>query len=306
MKHFSMIVASCVLVMMLTVSGCYAGSRNVVKPSKNYVTQKVSLTGIDAIRSSSSVDVVYTQASGTPYAEIYAPDNIVPLIKVEQEGSKLHVGFKSGTSITGRYKCEVRVYAPEVTSFSTSSSSDIILANGLKTQKAVSFRASSSGDIKAGAVACANVEMITQSSGDIVVDAVRCGQLSLDTQSSGDIKVNTAQCSGAVIESSSAGDCTVKNLTCEGDVKASTSSSSDIKLAGTCRNATFSASSAGGIYAKDLLAKDVKATASSAGDIECNASGVLSTSVSSAGDIRYKGTPTRVEGKIKGVSKMKD
>ena len=275
MKHFSMIVASCVLAMMLTVSGCYAGSRNVVKPSKNYVTQKVSLTGIDAIRSSSSVDVVYTQASGTPYAEIYAPDNIVPLIKVEQEGSKLHVGFKSGTSITGRYKCEVRVYAPEVTSFSTSSSSDIILANGLKTQKAVSFRASSSGDI-------------------------------LDTQSSGDIKVNTAQCSGAVIESSSAGDCTVKNLTCEGDVKASTSSSSDIKLAGTCRNATFSASSAGGIYAKDLLAKDVKATASSAGDIECNASGVLSTSVSSAGDIRYKGTPTRVEGKIKGVSKMKD
>ena len=281
-----MIVASCVLVMMLTVSGCYAGSRNVVKPSKNYVTQKVSLTGIDAIRSSSSVDVVYTQASGTPYAEIYAPDNIVPLIKVEQEGSKLHVGFKSGTSITGRYKCEVRVYAPEVTSFSTSSSSDIILANGLKTQKAVSFRASSSGDIKAGAVACADVEMITQSSGDI--------------------KVNTAQCSGAVIESSSAGDCTVKNLTCEGDVKASTSSSSDIKLAGICRNATFSASSAGGIYAKDLLAKDVKATASSAGDIECNASGVLSTSVSSAGDIRYKGTPTRVEGKIKGVSKMKD
>lgn len=255
-----------------------------MKPSKNYVTEKVSISDIEAIKSSSSVDVVYTQASGTPYAEIYAPDNIVPLIKVEQDGKTLRIGFKSNTSINGRYKCEVRVFAPEVTSFSTSSSSDITLANGLKTSKPVTLKASSSGDIDASSLAC--------------------GMLSLDTQSSGDIKVTSVQCTGATIDSSSAGDCIVAEMACSGDVKASTSSSSDIKLAGTCRNASFSASSAGSIYAKDLLAKDVEARASSAGDVECNASGVLSTSVSSAGSVRYKGEPARVEGKIKGVSKL--
>lgn len=84
-----------------------------MKPSKNYVTEKVSISDIEAIRSSSSVDVVYTQASGTPYAEIYAPDNIVPLVKVEQDGKDLKIGFKGNTSIQGRYKCEVRVFAPE-------------------------------------------------------------------------------------------------------------------------------------------------------------------------------------------------
>ena len=264
-----MTLASCAMAMMLTVSGCYAGGRNVVKPSKNYVTEKVSISDIEAIKSSSSVDVVYTQASGTPYAEIYAPDNIVPLVKVEQDGKALRIGFKSNTSINGRYKCEVRVFAPEVTSFSTSSSSDITLANGLKTSKPVTLKASSSGDIDASSLAC-----------------------------------GSAQCTGATIDSSSSGDCIVTEMACSGDVKASTSSSSDIKLAGTCRNASFSASSAGGIYAKDLLAKDVEARASSAGDVECNASGVLSTSVSSAGSVRYKGNPARVEGKIKGVSKL--
>lgn len=304
MKKMSMTLASCAMAMMLTVSGCYAGGRNVVKPSKNYVTEKVSISDIEAIKSSSSVDVVYTQASGTPYAEIYAPDNIVPLIKVEQDGKTLRIGFKSNTSINGRYKCEVRVFAPEVTSFSTSSSSDITLANGLKTSKPVTLKASSSGDIDASSLACGDLSMTTSSSGDIKIGTITCGMLSLDTQSSGDIKVTSVQCTGATIDSSSAGDCIVAEMACSGDVKASTSSSSDIKLAGTCRNASFNASSAGSIYAKDLLAKDVEARASSAGDVECNASGVLSTSVSSAGSVRYKGNPARVEGKIKGVSKL--
>lgn len=296
--------ASCAVALMLTVSGCYAGGRNAVKPSKNYVTEKVSISDIEAIRSSSSVDVVYTQASGTPYAEIYAPDNIVPLVKVEQDGKSLKIGFKSNTSIQGRYKCEVRVFAPEVTSFSTSSASDITLANGLKTSKPVTLKASSSGDIDASSVQCGDLSMTTSSSGDIKAGTITCAMLALDTQSSGDIKLASATCTGAAIESSSSGDCVVSEMACSGDVKASTSSSSDIKLAGTCRNASFSASSAGNIYAKDLLAKDVEARASSAGDIECNASGVLSTSVSSAGGVRYKGEPARVEGKIKGVSKL--
>lgn len=296
--------ASCAVALMLTVSGCYAGGRNAVKPSKNYVAEKVSISDIEAIRSSSSVDVVYTQASGTPYAEIYAPDNIVPLVKVEQDGKSLKIGFKSNTSIQGRYKCEVRVFAPEVTSFSTSSASDITLANGLKTSKPVTLKASSSGDIDASSVQCGDLSMTTSSSGDIKVGTITCAMLALDTQSSGDIKLASATCTGAAIESSSSGDCVVSEMACSGDVKASTSSSSDIKLAGTCRNASFSASSAGSIYAKDLLAKDVEARASSAGDIECNASGVLSTSVSSAGGVRYKGEPARVEGKIKGVSKL--
>lgn len=296
--------ASCAVALMLTVSGCYAGGRNAVKPSKNYVTEKVSISDIEAIRSSSSVDVVYTQASGTPYAEIYAPDNIVPLVKVEQDGKSLKIGFKSNTSIQGRYKCEVRVFAPEVTSFSTSSASDITLANGLKTSKPVTLKASSSGDIDASSIQCGDLSMTTSSSGDIKAGTIACGMLALDTQSSGDIKLASATCTGATIESSSSGDCIVSEMACSGDVKASTSSSSDIKLAGTCRNASFSASSAGNIYAKDLLAKDVEARASSAGDIECNASGVLSTSVSSAGGVRYKGEPARVEGKIKGVSKL--
>lgn len=284
MEHFSKAMAFCAMILSTVLSGCYVDANTMVKPSNNYVTERVTFSDIDAIKASSSVDVVYIQVSGTPYAEIYAPDNIVPLIKVEQTGNCLSVGFKSNTSIHGRYKCEVRVFAPEVTSFFTSSSSDLTLANGLKTTKDVVLKASSSGDID--------------------VKSLQCGNLEMSTSSSGDIEVKTVECTGSDIKSSSSGDCTVTNMSCTGDVKASTSSSSDIILSGTCRNAIFSANSSGGIYAKDLCANDVSAKASSAGDVECHVSGVLSTSVSSAGNIRYKGSPSRIEGKMKGVSRL--
>lgn len=304
MEHFSKAMAFCAMILSTVLSGCYVDANTMVKPSNNYVTERVTFSDIDAIKASSSVDVVYTQVSGTPYAEIYAPDNIVPLIKVEQTGNCLSVGFKSNTSIHGRYKCEVRVFAPEVTSFFTSSSSDLTLANGLKTTKDVVLKASSSGDIDAKSLQCGNLEMSTSSSGDITVDNIICRMLGLSTSSSGDIEVKTVECTGSDIKSSSSGDCTVTNMSCTGDVKASTSSSSDIILSGTCRNAIFSANSSGGIYAKDLCANDVSAKASSAGDVECHVSGVLSTSVSSAGNIRYKGSPSRIEGKMKGVSRL--
>lgn len=301
MKNLTKAIALCT--MMLALSGCRSYAK--VEADGNYVTLHVPLTDMNAIKSSAFVDVIYTQDSGKPHAEIYAPDNIAPLVKVEQEGGTLVIGFKSNVSVVvGKYKCEVRVFAPEVTSFTTSSSSDITLANGLKTGKPVIFKASSSGDIKAQFVECGNLVLSASSSGDVVMKHVKCRQLTLGTKSSGDIMMETVECDGVAIESSSAGDCTVRGLTCAGDVMASTRSSSDITLSGTCQNAVFSAGSSGCIYAKGLVAKDVMAKASSSGDVECNVSGVLSTDVSGAGGVRYKGSPTRVEGKVKGVSRL--
>ena len=85
---------------------------------------------------------------------------------------------------------------------------------------------------------------------------------------------------------------------------ASAQSSADITLSGTCRNADLTASSSGSVFAKDLKAADVKAAASSAGEIQCQASGTLTPCVSSGGGVRYKGTPQRIDGRQSGVSPL--
>lgn len=315
--------------MLMSFSGCYAGGKTVINPSKTYVTKKVNISDVEAIAASLAVDVVYTQYAGEPYAEIYAPDNVVQYVKVEQNGKKLNVtyDFPKGHSLSvrGKYTCEVRVFAPEVTGFYTSSSSDITLANGLNTSKNVTFNTSSSGDIHADKVQCGNltasttssgelilknvtcreVVMNTESSGDILVEEMACSQVNVEVSSSGDCKISGINCEGNMqLKSSSAGHCKIENIACKGEVSASSSSAGDVRLSGTCHNATYKASSAGNVYAESLKAVDVQAQASSAGGIRCHVTGKLSAGSSSGGNVRYAGNPTSVEGKIQGVSRL--
>ena len=76
---------------LITSESCsFAIGNTPIKPSKKYVTKKVEIKNINSISASTSVDVVYTQSQGKAYAEVYAPDNIIPYIKVQQSGNKLN------------------------------------------------------------------------------------------------------------------------------------------------------------------------------------------------------------------------
>jgi hypothetical protein len=248
-----------------------------ITPSKNYVTKKVNVGSFNGISTSSSVDVIYTQTSGSQSVEIYAPDNLVNYIDVRVEGGVLKVGFKSpknNFSINGKHKKEVRVSAPAVNSLRASSSGDIIIKSGLKTNGKVTAKASSSGDVKGGSISCDDFVAGASSSGDVVLEKVSCTNFSASASSSGDVSI--------------------KNLAAT-NVSANASSSGDVILAGTCENATFGASSSGDVKAKGLKAVNVTASASSSGDVECYVTGALKAKASSSGEVAYKGNPKSVD-----------
>lgn len=308
MKTITLAAAlSATLTIAASESCSFPGERS-IEPSKNYITKRVNLSDIKSIKASTSVDVVYTQSPGKAYAEIYAPDNIVPYVQVQEGGGNLRVNYNfpkgESLSVKGKYICEVRVFAPEVTHFTTSSAADIKLANGLKTDKDVTFHTSSSGDIEASDIQCENLDMSTSSAGDITIENLQCRSLNASTSSSGDLKIENANCCDATVRAGSAGDCKINTLSCSGNIEAASSSSGDIHLSGSCKDALYRASSSGNIYAKDLKAKNVKANSSSGGDIECHATGELEATTSSGGDIRYKGNPTNITGKREGISRL--
>lgn len=87
------LVSTLMAVTLMLVSATACAER--ITPSKNYVTKKVNVGSFNAISTSSSVDVIYTQSSGGQDVEIYAPDNLVNYIDVRVEGGVLKVGFKS-------------------------------------------------------------------------------------------------------------------------------------------------------------------------------------------------------------------
>lgn len=228
-----------------------------ITPSKNYVTKKVNVGSFNAISTSSSVDVIYTQSSGGQDVEIYAPDNLVDYIDVRVEGGVLKVGFKSprnNFSINGKHKKEVRVSAPAVNSLKASSSGDIIIKNGLKTSGKVTVKASSSGDVTGSTISCDDFAATANSSGDVILEKVSCTNFSADASSSG-----------------------------------------DVILAGICENASYRASSSGDVKAKGMKAVNVTASASSSGDVECYVTGSLTAKASSSGEVAYKGNPKNID-----------
>lgn len=259
------LVSTLMAVTLMLVSATACAER--ITPSKNYVTKKVNVGSFNAISTSSSVDVIYTQSSGGQDVEIYAPDNLVDYIDVRVEGGVLKVGFKSprnNFSINGKHKKEVRVSAPAVNSLKASSSGDIIIKNGLKTSGKVTVKASSSGDVTGSTISCDDFAATANSSGDV----------------------------------------SIKNLNAA-DVSADASSSGDVILAGICENASYRASSSGDVKAKGMKAVNVTASASSSGDVECYVTGSLTAKASSSGEVAYKGNPKDIDFSPKrGLRKM--
>ena len=263
-------------------------SKDAIVPSKNYITQKVKVEHFEGISTSSSIDVKYTQTNGSTDVEVYAPDNLMEYVKLEVEGGMLKIYFYSeetGKSINvkGKHDTEVRISAPAIRALRASSAGDILLMNGLQCEEEVSLEASSAGDIKGGSILCKALETEASSSGDIELEAVECTSLVSEASSAGDISI--------------------------GDVKAETvnveaSSSGDVSIAGVCRSAKFESSSAGDIEADELKAEHVIAKASSSGDVTCHATESLEVSISSAGNVSYKGNPKQIKSHHKGLKKL--
>lgn len=269
----------------ITVS---SDSKDAIVPSKNYITQKVKVDNFDGISTSSSIDVKYTQTTGSTDVEVYAPDNLMEYVKLEVEGGMLKIFFYSeetgkGINIKGKHDTEVRISAPAVRALRASSSGDIFLMNGLQCEEEVSLSASSSGDIKGGNILCKALETEASSSGDIELENVECTSLITEASSAGDISINDVKAETVNVQASSSG---------------------DVSLAGVCRSAKFESSSAGDIEADGLKAEHVIAKASSTGDITCHATESLEVSISSAGNVSYKGNPKQIKSHHKGLKKM--
>ena len=314
-SSYIMILAAAALMSSAACAGAGGGK---LVASRDIATERVELSDVRSITVSDAVDVVYVQtASGSPYAELHAPANMIDHLVLAERGGNLDVGFDMprGYSIleTDGRDLYVKVYAPDVTTFRTASVGRIVLEQPLSSSHAVTFEAGSSGDIVAADVTCADLAITSHSAGDVSMRAVKCAKASIDLSSSGDCRVGSLDCTELSASTGSAGDIgidKVKATSCSLDasssgnievrrieavkVKASTSSAGDIAVSGSCTDADLSSKSAGNIDAGGLKAVNTVARALSAGEITCHASGSLDASASVAGSISCSGNPSQV------------
>lgn len=124
----------------------------------------------------------------------------------------------------------------------------------------------------------------------VYVEYVSLEKLSVSSAASifsdGTIKTKTIE-----LGASSAGEMKV-SVEAE-DVTISASSAGEIEVKGKCTNVTADASSAGEVDAYELESVSATAEASSAGSVQVNVSKNLNAQASTAGDVRYRGSPDK-------------
>lgn len=294
--------------LVLTASACRSDAK-VVKASRSYATREVKISNVSGVCCNTAIDIVYVQQSGNPYACIKAPSNVLPYVKLECRGNCLNVSYENtanrNLTLNGDFTCTVCVYAPEVTSFTVNSAGDIELKNGLHTNRDVSFKVQSAGDISCDKVKCRNLEVKVNSAGDVELDRVSCSQLRVLLNSAGDFSSDNVTCSEARLRANSAGDMDIRQLNCRGDLDALANSSGHIKLAGTCGDARYQANSTGDIKAEKMKTRNASVWVCSIGNVYCNTSGRLKVSRNtSIGMVYYKGMPTQIQGGYEGVKNL--
>lgn len=280
-----------------------------ITASKNYVTKTVNTGSFTGVYTISSIDIEYRQ--GPLKVQLYAPDNLVPYIKVKVSNNALTVYYDYNGSITiNGNNTKLIVSAPNVTSFCTQASGDIDIKTDYVTNGKVSFTTQGSGDIEALSVKAAEVklttqgsgdielstidapiaELATQGSGDIDVSSIKVFSVSVMSQASGDIEIKTVTGTSALVKTQGSGDVDVAQLSVTG-LEAAAKGSGDISLKGECIDATYSSYGSGSVYAKGMNAEVVTARTYGSGDIDCYASKSIIGDTYGSGDISVSGHP---------------
>lgn len=141
----------------------------------------------------------------------------------------------------------------------------------------------------------------------LITTKIEDGVLKIETEkritSHNPIRVRISAPNIEKIESSGASNVTITNLK-NSALSIDSSGASKIKVEGETSNLTIDVSGASNINAENLKAVDANIEASGACHVDINVSGELKSEASGASRIVYSGTPTNIQKKTSGASRV--
>lgn len=256
-------------------------------PSKNYLTRPVSVGSFTALRTNTAIDIEYTV--GPHKVQLYAPDNLLPYIKITLHGSELIVSYKEDMQINGNHKSKLIVSAPNVNTFTTASAGDITIKSNIVNDTKIKMSILSAGDITARDITSGSVNLTTNSAGDIEVGRITANEIKMVVNSAGDITATDVKArKQGELRCNSAGDIKLNSLIALKMASINANSAGDIKINEvSADNVSVHANSAGDIKLNDVKATELTAGANSAGTITlAGITNIAKLTCTSTGDIK--------------------
>lgn len=236
------------------------------------ITRDVPVSGdINALVTSTSIDVVYTVAPGAVKVTVTGPDNLVPMVKVATKGKTLNIGVQKphDTKKLNLKGLKVQVSGPVLYAVKAYTSSDITFTNALSVgNQPLKLYADTSADIVVPELSSTGTVTITaDTSADIKVTTLRADKLTVKADTSADVDIATANVTTMNLKADTSADIKI-NTAAVGIVGASADTSADIKISNlTARILDASADTGADIKVSSGRIDKVKAKADTGGEI---------------------------------------
>lgn len=242
-----------------------------IVPSSKYVTRKVNSGDFTAVCTNTAIDIVYTV--GPRSIEVYAPDNLIPYIKVSLSDSEIRVNYSENMTINGSHKSYVKISAPAVSRFTTGSAGKITIDSPLTLKKdRVELVVNSTGTIKSKTIEAQSVSLKTNSAGNIETGNLKADEIRIIANSAGNITTGNiiAEQSTKVI-ANSAGNITIPEIVAGSQVSGNANSVGNINVRViSAPTVEFHTNSAGNVNISKVEATSVTATSNSIGNLTVN------------------------------------
>lgn len=237
------------------------------------ITRDVPVTGdINALVTSSSVDVVYTVAPGAVKVSVTGPDNLVPMVQVVKKGQTLNIGVQKPKDVKhlNLKGLKVIVHGPVVYAIKAYTSSDIEFTNQLNVgNKTLKLHADTSADIEIPEVSTTGtVSINADTSADIKIKTLRADQLTVDANTSADVEMSTVNVTTMDLKANTSADIKIGSAAVS-IIGTRADTAADIKIGNlTARILDASADTGADIKIGSGRADKVKAKADTGADID--------------------------------------
>lgn len=218
------------------------------------VQASIDVSEFNAISIPHSIDVNYTQSTGTRKLTLTCDENLLGYYDIRVENGTLVVGVQPGISLRPKVKTYLTVSSPVLEEVKLSGSGDVHIGSPIVSEGDFAIRISGSGDVEtSGTVFCRNFSARTSGSGDVSVAGVTAASAEFKSSGSGDLESDSVTAEEVSVALSGSGDC---ELVCRnaGIVQVRISGSGDCTLSGSAATlANLSLSGSGDLDVSGLV-----------------------------------------------------
>jgi Putative auto-transporter adhesin, head GIN domain len=221
-------------------------------------------------------NVTITQGA-TESLTISADDNLLPLMSTRVVNNALLIEGDKSRGFSTKKEIKIRLMVKSLNTIKIKGSGDVH-GDQLKSDK-LDIAIEGSGDVKFNAIRADEFKVGILGSGDVSIDTVESKLLESNVRGSGDVKFGSVKA---------------------GQVNISVTGSGDVGAAGSADKVLIEISGSGDVRTSRLIAREVDVKVIASGDADVHATEKLNASVRGSGEIRYAGSPKKVDKDVKG------